>query len=155
MHSTKDDAIVGETLSLLLSAHDETRRIAHSIHVHCWRPESPQKLGYAAVRGQRSVFFSKRRKNSTSTELTSPLKPVTEDSMPRATLGEMVAMAIVGCLRFRGLHRHSTYMTATCMSVLLCCVCVPLCFVCMLRPPRRGSAARNSLPREQAVGDWK
>jgi sugar phosphate permease len=44
--------------------------------------------------------------------------------MPRATLGEMVAMAIVGCLGFRGWHRHSTYMTAICALVLSMCALV-------------------------------
>ncbi len=32
----------------------------------------PEKLSEAAVRGQRSVFFSKRRKNNMAAELTSP-----------------------------------------------------------------------------------
>ncbi len=34
---------------------------------------APEKLGNTACRGQRSVVFSKRRKTSTATELTSPL----------------------------------------------------------------------------------
>jgi hypothetical protein len=98
-----------------------TTMVTHLMLVgNCWRPGSPQKLGYAAVRGQRSVFFSKRRKNSTSTELTSPLAPTGVGVLPRGTNFVSPATYIVGSTHAQ--NSGGPYMHA-CVGSCSCCLC--------------------------------